>query len=46
MRLDQAEAMVRDLIATRDQVPDDSFEVRLVPRLGEQVDEATEGTSV
>ena len=42
VRLDQAEAMVRDLIATWDQVPDDSFDVRLVPRLGEQVDEATE----
>jgi hypothetical protein len=37
VRLDQAEAMVRDLIATWDQVPDDSFDLRLVPRLGEQV---------
>lgn len=38
--LEHAEAMVRDLIATMDQVPPDSFDIRIEPKLDDQVDEA------
>lgn len=42
LRLDQAEAMVRDLVATWDEVDPDSFDVRLRIRIDPQVDDATE----
>ncbi len=45
VRLDQAEAIARDLIATFDQVPPDSFTVWLRPELGDAIDEATEALS-
>lgn len=42
VRLDQAEAMVRDLVATYDDVPPDSFDVTIRPILDEETTEATE----
>ncbi len=42
-RLDQAEAMVRDVVSLWLEVPEDSFDVDIVPELGdltEQVDKA------
>lgn len=42
IRLDQAEPMVRDLIATWDEVPLDSFDVVIRPRVDAETDAATE----
>lgn len=42
VRLDQAEDMVRDLIATWDDVPADSIDVRIEPRVDKIIDEATD----
>ena len=42
LRLDQAEAMVRDLIATWDQVPEDAFDVRVETFLDANLDDAVD----
>ena len=46
VRLDQAEDMVRDLIATWDEVPADSFAIRIAPRLGKDLDDAAKPSTM